>query len=89
MAHVHYFTVSIYLAIRRAAKLGIFTHFMFTNLPRCSQSMKSLIYRLYRSLTAFYECLITAVVITLLHTTATKTIFLYYALRGVGKNIKN
>ena len=43
MAHVHYFTVSIYLAIRRAAKLGIFTHFMLTNLPRCSQSMKSLI----------------------------------------------
>ena len=43
-AHAHYFTVLIYLATWRAAKLGIFTHFMFTNLPRCSQSINSLIY---------------------------------------------
>ena len=42
-AHAHYFTVFIYLATWRAAKFGIFTH-MFTNLPRCSQSMNSLIY---------------------------------------------
>ena len=42
-AHAHYFTVFIYLATWRAAKLGIFTH-MFTNLPQCSQSMNSLIY---------------------------------------------
>ena len=27
-----------------AAKLGIFIHFMFTNLPQCSQSINSLIY---------------------------------------------
>ena len=43
-AHVYYFTVLIYLATWRAAKLGIFTHFMFTNLPWCSQSINSLIY---------------------------------------------
>ena len=42
-AHAHYFTVFLYLATWRAAKFGIFTH-MFTNLPRCSQSMNSLIY---------------------------------------------
>ena len=42
-AHAHYFTVFIYLATWRAAKLGIFTH-IFTNLPQCSQSMNSLIY---------------------------------------------
>ena len=43
-AHAHYFTVFIYLETRRAAKLDIFTHFTFTNLPRCSQSMNSIIY---------------------------------------------
>ena len=43
-AHAHYFTVLIYLTTWRAAKLGIFTHFMFTNLSRCSQSINSLIY---------------------------------------------
>ena len=43
-AHAHYFTVFIYLATWRTAKLDIFTHFMFTNSPRCSQSMNSLIY---------------------------------------------
>ena len=32
-AHAHYFAVLIYLANRRAAKIGIFTHFTFTNLP--------------------------------------------------------
>ena len=40
-AHAHYFTVVIYLATGRAAKLGIFTHFTFTNL---SQNINSLIY---------------------------------------------
>ena len=43
-AHAHYFTVFIYLETWRGAKLGIFTHFTFTNLPWCSQSMNSLIY---------------------------------------------
>ena len=35
--HAHYFTIFLYLAPSRAAKLGIFIHFTFTNLPRCSQ----------------------------------------------------
>ena len=43
-AQAHYFTVLIYSANSRAAKLGIFTHFSFTNSPRCSQSINSLIY---------------------------------------------
>ena len=43
-AHVHYFTVLIYLPTSRAAKLLIVTHFTFTNLPWCSQSINSLIY---------------------------------------------
>ena len=43
-AHAHFFTVLIYLAISRAAKLCIFTPFTFTNLLRCSQSINSLIY---------------------------------------------
>ena len=43
-AHVHYFTVFIYLPTSRTAKLGIVTHFTFTNLPWCSQSINSLIY---------------------------------------------
>ena len=46
-AHAHYFIVFIYLATWRAAKLDIFTHFFFTNLPWCSQSMNSLICILY------------------------------------------
>ena len=33
--HAHYFSVFIHLATWRAAKRGIFTHFMFTDLPRC------------------------------------------------------
>ena len=43
-AHAHYFTVFMYLESWGVAKLGIFTHFTFTNLPWCSQSMNSLIY---------------------------------------------
>ena len=44
-AHAYYFTVIIYLAPCRAAKLDIFTHFMFTNIGiRCGQSTNSLIY---------------------------------------------
>ena len=42
-AHAHYFTVLIYLGTWRATKLGVFPHFIFTNLPRCSQSINSLI----------------------------------------------
>ena len=42
--HAYYFTVLIYLATWRAAKLGIFTDFTFTKLHRCSLSMNSLIY---------------------------------------------
>ena len=65
-AHAHYFTVFIYLETWRGAKLGIFTHFTFTNLPWCSQSMNSLMCILYTD-----PQLITDV-ITLLRTTATK-----------------
>ena len=36
--------VFIYLETWRAVKLGIFTHFTFTNLPGCSQSMNLLIH---------------------------------------------
>ena len=43
-AHGHYSTVLIYLVTSRAAKLGTFTHFTFTNLPWCNQSINSLIY---------------------------------------------
>ena len=43
-SHAHYFTVFIYLETWRGAKLGIYTHFTFTNSPWCSQSMNSLIY---------------------------------------------
>ena len=41
---MHIKTVFIYLKIWRRDKLGIFTHFTFTNLPRSSQSMNSLVY---------------------------------------------
>ena len=43
-AHAHYFTILMYLETWRGAKLGIFTHFTFTNIPWCNQSMNSLIY---------------------------------------------
>ena len=43
-AHAHCFTVFINLETWRGAKIGIFTHFIFTNLPWCIQSMNSLIY---------------------------------------------
>ena len=43
-AHAHYYTVLIYLATWRAAKLGIYTHFTFTILPWCSQSINSIVY---------------------------------------------
>ena len=49
----------LYLVTWRAAKLGIFTHFTFIHWRRCSQSISLRIYALYRSLAAFYECLIT------------------------------
>ena len=40
----NYFTVLIYLATWKAAKLHIFIHFTFTNLAQCSQSINWLIY---------------------------------------------
>ena len=43
-AHAHYLTVFIYLETWRGPKLGIFIHFTFKNLPRCSQSMNSYVY---------------------------------------------
>ena len=82
-AHAHNFTVLIYLATRRAAKLGIFTHFMFTNLPQCSQSINSLLYVCSMQITAaFYECLIT-IVIALLRPTAAPPKILSYPQRLV------
>ena len=38
-AHTHYLAVFIYLETWRAAKLGIFTHFTFTNLPQSSMNL--------------------------------------------------
>ena len=45
-AYAHYFTILVYLAPWRAVKLGFFFffHFIFTNLPWCSQSINSLMY---------------------------------------------
>ena len=43
-AHAHYFTALIYFANWRAAKLGIFAHFIFTNSPQCNQRINSPIY---------------------------------------------
>ena len=43
-AHAYYFTVLIYVATWRAAKLGIFTHSTSINLPLRSQSINSLMY---------------------------------------------
>ena len=43
-AHGHYFFVFLCLETWRGAKLCIFTHFTFTNLPWCSQSMNQMIY---------------------------------------------
>ena len=61
-AHAHYFTVLIYFAIWRAAKVGIFTHFTSINLPQCDVAKASTHYNvciLYRSPASFYEPLIT------------------------------
>ena len=43
-AHRHYFFVFICLETWRGAKLCIFSHFTFKNLPWCSQSMNPMIY---------------------------------------------
>ena len=43
-SHAHNFTILIYSATWRAAKLCIFTHFTFKNLSQYSQSINSLIY---------------------------------------------
>ena len=42
--YAHYFTVFIYCATWRAAKLGVFCSFKFTKLPRCSHSINWLKY---------------------------------------------
>ena len=98
-AHAHYFTVFIYLKTWRGTKLGIFTHFTFTNVPWCSQSMNSLIY-VYSiqipswSLTwsHFDEPTDICILCTdpqlitdviKLRTTATQKSFLYYPLMGL------
>ena len=73
--HAHYFIVFLYLATWRAAKFGIFTHFTFTNLHRCSKKHQ-LTNICILSPAAFYECLIT-VVIALLLTTAAQKDLLY------------
>ena len=67
-----------------AELLVVFTHFMFTNLPQCNQSINSLIYVYSPQIpSCFYECLITFV-ITVLRTTAAppQKKFLYYPLVG-------
>ena len=53
------FTLLIHLATCRTATLGIFTHFTFMNLPRCSRTINSLI-NVYsiQIPAAFYRCLI-------------------------------
>ena len=76
-AHVHYFTVFIYLETWRGAKIGVFTYFTFTNLPWCSHRMNSLICVLYTN-----PQLITNVV-PLLRTAAAQKSFLYYPLMGL------
>ena len=43
----YYFTILIYLSTWRVVKLGIFSHFTSTNLSRCSQSNKLLMYVYY------------------------------------------
>ena len=53
-AHAHYFTVLVYLATWRAAKLGIFTHAMSIKLPQCSQSINSLMYVYYTDPQLFF-----------------------------------
>ena len=53
-AHPSYFTVLIYLATSRAARLGIFTHFRFVNIPHCRQSINSLLYVYYTDPQLFF-----------------------------------
>ena len=72
-SHAYYFNVFRYLATWRADKLGIFTHFTFTKLPRCSQNTNLLILThktLYRSPAAFNDSLITLVITLLPASTA-------------------
>ena len=66
-----------------AEMLVVFTHFMFTNLPQCNQSINSLIY-VYSSQipSCFYECLITFRITVLRTTAAPPPKFLYYLLVG-------
>ena len=67
-AHAYYFTVLIYFATSRTAKLVIFIHFASINWPRCRQSINSLMYVYYTDPHVSYERLVLAV-IALLHTT--------------------
>ena len=78
-AHAHYFTILMYLETWRGAKLGIFTHFTFTNIPWCNQSMNSLIY-VY---TLYTDPQLITDMIALLCTTGTQKSFLYYPLIGL------
>ena len=55
-AYAYYFTVLIYLATWRAAQLGIFTHFTFINLPRCRQSINSLMDVYYTDPQLLFMC---------------------------------
>ena len=64
---------AIYLETWRGAKLGIFTHFIFTNFPRCSQYELTNICILYTD----------PQLITLLRSTAAQKKFLYYPVIGL------
>ena len=78
-AHAHYFTIFMYLETWRGAKLGIFTHFTFTNIPWCNQNMNSLIYVYI----LYTDPQLITDMITLLRTTGTQKSFLYYPLMGL------
>ena len=79
-AHAYYFSVLIYLATWRAAKLGTFTHFTSTNLSWCSQNINSLIYVYSVQIPSCFFMSAWSVVIALLCTTTPQKTFLYYPL---------
>ena len=78
-AHAHYFTIFMYLETWRGAKLCIFIHFTFTNIPWCNQNMNSLIYVYI----LYTDPQLITDMITLLRTTGTQKSFLYYPLMGL------
>ena len=88
MAHAHYFTVLIYLANCRAAKIGIFTHFTSTNLPQCSQSINSLIYVNSVQIHGCSLWVLDQSRITLLCTTVTQKSFLHYPQYSLYTQVK-